>query len=78
MYVGVKKVKGNYFYFSPKTGYRYKAKKGTSKTKFKKIKYNKHYYAVSIKNGLVKRNSTIKFGKIKYKATSKGHLKKVK
>ena len=78
MIIGVKKIGSNYFYFDPKTGYRYKAKKGTSGTKFKKIKYGKYYYAVSIKNGLVKKNSTIKFGKAKYKANSKGRLKRVK
>lgn len=78
MYVGVKKAGGNYFYFVPKTGYRYKAKKGTSGTQFKKIKYGSYYYAVSIKNGLVKRNTTIRFGKTTYKADKKGRLKKVK
>ena len=78
MIIGVKKIGSNYFYFDPKTGYRYKAKKGTSGTKFKKIKYGKYYYAVSIKNGLVKKNTTIKFGKAKYKANSKGRLKRVK
>ena len=78
MAIGPKKIGKNYFFFEPKTGYRFKAKKGTGGTKFKKVKYGKYYYAVSIKNGLIKKNTTIKLGKTKYKANKKGRLKKVK
>ena len=76
MAVGPKKIGKSYFFFEPKTGYRFKAKKGTGGTKLKKVKYGKYYYAVSIKNGLVKRSTTVKLGKKKYKADKKGRLKK--
>lgn len=78
MIVGIKKIGSNYFYFDPKTGYRFTAKKGTGGTQYKKVRCGKYYYAVNIKNGLVKKNTKIKLGKATYKADKKGHLTVIK